>query len=86
VNTSRISIVNPHDFDHFVLSPHARSPIRFRAIPSPLVPYVVWMVDGMEIARTPPPYELVRSLTRGRHVVHAVTPDNVADHVTILVE
>ncbi|MEJ2715939.1 MAG: penicillin-binding protein 1C, partial [Deltaproteobacteria bacterium] len=84
--TSRISIVSPHDFDHFVLSPYQSSPIRMRAIPSPLVPYVVWMVDGMEIARTPPPYELFRRLTRGRHVVHAVTPDNVADHVTIQVE
>jgi penicillin-binding protein 1C len=82
----RIEIVSPHDRDHFVLSPYHPNRILFRAVPQPVVEQVVWFVDGVEIARTPPPYEWFWGATRGRHVVHAVTPAKEADRVTIYVE
>lgn len=82
----RIEIVSPHNLDRFVLSPHNSGRVLFRAIPNPVVSNVVWMIDGMEVASTPPPYEFFWQLTRGRHVVHAITPNRAAAEVTIHVE
>ncbi|MBM3299891.1 MAG: hypothetical protein FJY85_08045, partial [Deltaproteobacteria bacterium] len=84
--TPRIEIVSPHHGDHFVLSPYHPNRILFRAVPQPVVEQVVWFVNGVEIARTPPPYEIFWQPTRGSHVVHAVTPAKEADRVTIRVE
>jgi penicillin-binding protein 1C len=84
--TSRIGIVHPHEGDRFVFSAHEENLIRFRAVADPLAPFVVWLVDGVETARTPPPYEFFRALERGRHVIDAVTPGNDGARVTIRVE
>ena len=84
--TSRISIVHPHEADCFVLSPHEENRIRFRAVADPLAPFVIWFVDGVETARTSPPYELFWAAARGRHVIDAVTPDNEGARITIKVE
>jgi hypothetical protein len=46
----------------------------------------VWLVDGVELTRTPPPYEYFWEPTKGRHVIHAVTPDRQAAQITVLVE
>jgi len=81
-----IKIINPHDSDRFVISPHLPNRIVFRAQPEPVVQHVVWLLDGVEVARTPPPYEFFWELTRGRHVVHAVTPFEDAAQVSIHVE
>jgi hypothetical protein len=83
---SRIEIVTPHNLDRFVLTSHNSGRVLFRAVPNPVVSHVVWMLDGMEIASTPPPYEFSWQMTRGRHVVHAVTPNRGAAEVTIHVE
>jgi len=83
---SHIEIVSPHDADHFVLSSRSTNRVLFRAVPEPVVEYVVWLIDGFEIARVPPPYELSWEPTRGRHIVHAVTPSNTAAKITIQVE
>lgn len=84
--TSRIEIVSPHDSDRFILSRHHRNRVLLRAIPRPVVGHVVWFVDGVEIARTPPPYEYFWKPTRGRHDIAAVTPNREAARVTIHVE
>jgi penicillin-binding protein 1C len=83
---SRVEIVSPHNFDRFVMTSHSSGRVLFRAVPSPVVSHVVWMLDGMEIASTPPPYEFSWQMTRGRHVVHAITPNRAAAEITIHVE
>ena len=83
---SHIEIVSPHDADRFVLSSRSPNRVIFRAVPEPVVKYVVWLIDGFEIGRVPPPYELSWEFTRGKHTVHAVTPSNTAAKITIQVE
>jgi hypothetical protein len=78
--------VSPHESDRFVLSPHHTNRILFRAVPGTVVDQVVWLVDGIEIGKTPPPYELFWDAVRGTHEVHAVTPNGQAARVTIHVE
>ena len=85
-DSSRIKIISPHDSDRFIVSPYLPNRITFRALPESVVKHVVWLVDGVEVARTPPPYEFLWKLIRGRHVVHAVTPFNEAAQVVIHVE
>ncbi|MEW6533376.1 MAG: penicillin-binding protein 1C [Thermodesulfobacteriota bacterium] len=84
--SSRVSILSPHNFDRFVLSPHHQNRIRFQAVVEPIVSQVIWILDGVEIARTPPPYEFFWEPLKGGHVVHAVTPHGEAAQVTIRVE
>ncbi len=83
---SNIEIINPHDTDRFILSTHSSNRVLFRAVPESVVEYVVWLIDGFEVARVPPPYELLWELTRGKHTVHAVTPGNDAAKINIQVE
>jgi penicillin-binding protein 1C len=86
VKTSTIEIVSPHESDRFILSPHSSGRVLFRAVPQPVVDQVVWLLDGVEIARTPPPYEFVWDLVRGKHTLHAVTPSREAAQVTFQVD
>jgi penicillin-binding protein 1C len=86
VRSSTIEIVSPHESDRFVLSAHTSSRVLFRAVPQPVVDHVVWLLDGVEIARTPPPYEFVWDLVRGKHTLHAVTPSRQAAQVTFQVD
>ncbi|MEW6350805.1 MAG: penicillin-binding protein 1C [Thermodesulfobacteriota bacterium] len=83
---SGIRIVSPHDRDRLVLSSPHGDRIRFRAIPGSVVSHVIWLVDGVELARTAAPYEFFWKPNRGRHRVLAVTPDQSADAITITVE
>jgi penicillin-binding protein 1C len=86
VRTSRVSIVSPNERDHFVLSPDFPSRVRFRAIAEPLVSHIVWYLNGVELERTPPPYEFLWNPLKGEHKIHAVTPDGEAAQVDIHVE
>jgi len=81
-----ISIVSPHQKDRFVLTPHDEVTVRFHAIAQPIVPYVIWLMDGTEIARTAVPYEFFWKPVRGTHIIHAVTPGSEAAQVVIHVE
>ena len=81
-----VEIVSPHNLDRFVLSAHNSRQVLFRAVPASVVEYVLWLMDGVEIARTPPPYEFSWQMTRGTHTVFAVTPNKDAAQVTIHVE
>ena len=84
--TSAIEIISPHDSDRFILSPHTSGSIFFRAVPKPVVDRVVWLLDGVEIASTPAPYEFVWELVRGKHTLHVVTPSGEAAQVTFQVD
>jgi hypothetical protein len=68
------------------MSPYRENKVLLRAVPYPVVDEVIWLVDGVEIARSRPPYELLWDLTRGTHRILAVTPKRQAAQVTIHVE
>ncbi|NLI78406.1 MAG: hypothetical protein GX442_18455 [Candidatus Riflebacteria bacterium] len=82
----RLRIVSPHDGDRFVLVPEGDNLVRLRAVPENALPEIVWLVDGAEIARTPPPYEAYWQLQRGRHAITALSLGEEAAQITILVE
>lgn len=86
IRSQSIEIVSPHNLDRFIYSPEQENRILFRAVPKTVVSRVTWFVDGVEIASTPPPYEVFWEMTRGLHEIHAVTPGDEGDLVTILVE
>jgi membrane carboxypeptidase/penicillin-binding protein PbpC len=50
------------------------------------VDQVFWLLDEVEIARTPAPYEFVWELVRGKHTLHVVTPSGEAAQVTFQVD
>jgi penicillin-binding protein 1C len=83
---ARIRIVNPHEADRFVRSRHLPNRIVFRAVPDTVVDHVTWLIDGEEVGRSAPPYELVWEMSRGTHVLHAVTPSFEAAQITFSVE
>lgn len=83
---SAIEIISPHEADRFVFSRHRSNLVRFQAQTNRLIEHVTWLVDGMEVARTEPPYEFFWSASRGNHVVHAVTPRREAARRFIQVE
>ncbi len=80
-----IEIVTPHHNDRFILSPTS-SKLLLRAVSDQLVSHVTWIIDGMEVGRTPAPYEFAWDMTRGAHKILAVTPKNEAANVNIFVE
>ncbi len=82
----RLRIVSPHDGDRFVMVPDGENLIRLRAVPDTPLPEVVWLIDGAELARTPPPYEAWWTLTRGRHIITALSLGEEAAQITIQVE
>jgi penicillin-binding protein 1C len=86
LESSNIEIVSPHNFDRFVMNRYAPTRILLRAVPQPVVSHITWLVDGMELARTPPPYEFFWNPIQGSHVIYAVTPQHRAATVTIHVE
>lgn len=81
-----IEIVSPHSADHFLINRHGPTQIVLRAVPQPVVSHVIWLIDGVELARTPAPYEFFWTPTRGKHVIHAVTPQRRAATATIYVD
>ncbi|MFA6223229.1 MAG: penicillin-binding protein 1C [Desulfomonilaceae bacterium] len=81
-----IEIISPHEGDRLVCSGNSASTIPFRALPRVVVEYVVWLVDGKEVGRTPPPYEFFWTPSRGRHAIHAVIPSQDAASISIEVE
>ncbi|MFH0823625.1 MAG: transglycosylase domain-containing protein [Pseudomonadota bacterium] len=84
--TPAITIVSPHTGDRFVLTPDRPNRIRFQAMADPLVPFVTWFMDGVEVARTEPPYEFFWEPTRGQHTVDAVTPQDEGVRTVFQVE
>ncbi|MCX5872083.1 MAG: penicillin-binding protein 1C [Deltaproteobacteria bacterium] len=84
--SAAIEIISPHDGDRFVCQNLSQTIIPFRAQPRVVVKSIIWMVDGKEVERTPPPYEFYWNPSRGKHSIHAVTPFQDATGITIYVE
>lgn len=83
---SRISIISPHDQDRFSRPLDRTLIIPLKAAPSEMVPYVVWIIDGVEVARTGAPYEFMWRPDGGAHSILAVTPEHEAAKIEIRVE
>lgn len=81
-----IRIVSPHDGDCYVMSSSQENFALLRAIPSQPVPEVIWLVNGSEFIRTPPPYEAYWPLTKGVHRICALTEGDMAAEIEIQVE
>jgi penicillin-binding protein 1C len=81
-----INIVSPHDKDRFSYSADKELLVPLKALPNETVPYVIWIVNGVEIARSSPPYEFFWKPERGNHSILAVTPQHEAAKIEIHVE
>ncbi|MBF0501281.1 MAG: transglycosylase domain-containing protein [Candidatus Riflebacteria bacterium] len=85
-SAGRISIVSPHTNDRFVMIPGDENLTILRAVPTEPVPELIWLIDGVEFARTPPPYTAVWKLRRGRHIIGCIGPGEESAQITIDVE
>ncbi|MFZ2957740.1 MAG: transglycosylase domain-containing protein [Candidatus Ozemobacteraceae bacterium] len=81
-----IRIVSPHANDRFIMTQGDENLTILRAIPSESVPELIWLVDGVELARTPPPYTAIWKLRRGRHNISCIGPGEESAQITIDVE
>jgi len=82
----RITILQPHDGDRFVLVPDQENVTRFRAVPEEPLPEIIWLLNGRELARTPPPYEFFWTMEKGRHEIAAIGPGEQGSSIMIEVE
>ena len=81
-----IKIVSPHDGDCYVMSASHENYALLRAIPSEPVSEVIWLINGIEFIRTPPPYEAYWPLAKGVFRITALTESEIAAEVEIQVE
>lgn len=81
-----VSIVSPHDGDRFARPKGTNPIIPLRASLTKMVPEVIWIVDGVEVARTGPPYEFLWEARSGAHSIMAVLPEHQAAKIEITVE
>ncbi|MGC9195894.1 MAG: penicillin-binding protein 1C [Syntrophobacteraceae bacterium] len=82
----KIAIVSPLDGDRFVIDPsQKRKTIEFSAVADKPMKEVVWFVNGVQYAVSPPPYTVQWRLERGRYTITAVAPDKTAGSVNISV-
>ncbi|MDD3001264.1 MAG: transglycosylase domain-containing protein [Candidatus Riflebacteria bacterium] len=81
-----IKIVSPHEGDRFVYSAFHGTPIMLRAIPSRVLSEIVWFVNGVELERTPPPYETIWYAEKGAHIITAYAEGAIASQITVMVE
>ncbi|MFZ5449784.1 MAG: penicillin-binding protein 1C [Thermodesulfobacteriota bacterium] len=83
----QVSISSPLNGDRYLLPPHSEV-IRLtgKARCRDPLKKVNWFVDGLEVAATGPPYELLLELGRGRHRITVVGPGNQGDSVEVFVQ
>lgn len=82
---NNIKIVAPHDGDRFILAATDNF-LHLRAIPEQPVEEIIWLINGSEFIRTPPPYEAYWPMREGRIRVTALTSGEAAAEVEILIE
>ena len=68
------------------MTPGEDNIIALRAIPDEPFTEILWLVDGRELTRTPPPYETYWQLQRGRHTITAIGPSEEAGQITVMVD
>lgn len=81
-----VKIVSPHDGDCYIMSSSHENYALLRAIPAVPVAEVIWLIDGSEFIRTPPPYEAYWPLVQGVHRICAITESEAAAEIEIKVE
>ena len=84
---SRLRIVYPLPGDRFLLAPQKEDlEVTVKALCRVRVAEVSWFVDGREVGRAGPPYQLTVPLARGRHRLTALGGDGVGDTVEVSVQ
>ena len=81
-----VKIVSPHNGDCYIMSSSHENYALLRAIPAVPVSEVIWLVNGKEFIRTPPPYEAYWPLAPGTHRICAITESEAAEEIEIRVE
>ena len=81
-----IRIVSPHEGDCYVMAASHENFALLRAIPSQPVPEIIWLINGSEFVRTPPPYEAYWPLAKGSYRICAITEGDQAAEIEIRVE
>lgn len=81
-----IRIVAPHDGDRFLLSHGAENHLHLRAIPAMPTPEIIWLINGQEFIRTPPPFEAYWPMKAGKHKITAISDGEAAGEVTVIIE
>jgi penicillin-binding protein 1C len=82
---NNIKIVAPHDGDRFILAAYDNF-LHLRAIPEQPVEEIIWLVNGSEFIRTPPPYEAYWPMREGKIRITALSSGEAAAEVEILIE
>lgn len=75
-----IKIIHPLNGASYVLDPEVPpqfQTIALRAEVTPLVPFIVWYLDGKEFRRAEYPYEIRLPLELGKHSIQARFPHAV---------
>lgn len=81
-----LKIVSPHDGDRYIVSSSHENLVLLRAIPSFPAEEVIWLINGSEFIRTPPPYEAYWPMSPGKHIISALCESEFAHEISILVE
>ncbi len=80
-------ILYPLPGDRFVAEfNNSRNYIEMQAQSETAVEYLLWIIDGVEYAKTPPPFTIYWEPTRGKHSVSIVNPSNRGSSVNFSVE
>jgi len=84
---SGVTIVRPLAGDRYVL-PRGEEALVLTAAAEVQAPWpaVTWVLNGRELARTGPPYEVELKLSRGRHRLAALDPHGLGAEVEVVVE
>jgi len=81
-----LKIVSPHDGDRYIISSNHENMVLLRAIPSFPAEEIIWLVNGSEFIRTPPPYEAYWPMSPGTYKISALSHAEFAHEISILVE
>ena len=81
-----IKIVSPHNNDTYLMSNYRENFVHLRAIPEGPCGEIIWLINGNEFIRTPPPYEAYWPMKPGEHTITALGESEFASQIKILVE
>jgi hypothetical protein len=60
--------------------------LHLRAIPDEACSEIIWLINGDEFIRTPPPYEAYWPMKPGKHTITALGESEFASQITISIE
>ncbi|GAB4279205.1 MAG: hypothetical protein Kow0029_23000 [Candidatus Rifleibacteriota bacterium] len=83
---NNIKIVSPHDGDRYIMSIGRENFLYLRAIPELATNEIVWLINGLEFIRTPPPFEAYWPMKPGKFRITAISDGQAAAEVSVLIE